>query len=606
MHDSTTHPMPFGTTLLDAGGVRFRLWAPSAASIALRLHADGGPRDIPMQTLAGGWHELVVPSAGPGSRYAFVTPSGLAVPDPASRFNPDDVHAPSMVVDPAAHAWRDTGWTGRPWHEAVIYELHVGAFTPAGTFLAAIDRLPELAALGVTAVELMPVADFPGRRGWGYDGVLPFAPDVSYGTPDDLKRLVDAAHAQGLMVLLDVVYNHFGPEGNYLHAFCPEFFNPAHQTPWGAAINFDGPGNRVVRDFFVHNALYWVEEFHIDGLRLDAVHAIRDPSSVHICCEIGHALRDGPGRHRAVHLVLENDDNTARWLERAADGRAACADAQWNDDIHHAAHVLATGEADGYYAEYADAPIAHFGRCLAEGFAWQGEPSPWRGDTARGEPSAQLAATAFVSFLQNHDQVGNRAFGERVGRLADPARIDALQACLLLAPQVPLLFMGEEFAASTPFLYFCDFEPGLAEAVSHGRREEFKRFAAFHDASERERIPDPNAQASFVASKLDWDERLRRPHAQRLAMVRELLGLRRQWLVPRLAGMRHGGRCTIDKGVLDVQWTLGDGSTWRLALNLCCMAAPFARGGQTIYAHRAEAANLLPDGVVVSLEPPRG
>jgi maltooligosyltrehalose trehalohydrolase len=304
--------------------------------------------------------------------------------------------------------------------------------------------------------------------------------------------------------------------------------------------------------------------------------------------------------------VLENDDNTARWLEPGADGRAACADAQWNDDIHHAAHVLATGEADGYYGEYADAPIARFGRCLAEGFAWQGEPSPWRSGAVRGEPSAQLAATAFVSFLQNHDQVGNRAFGERIGVLADPARIDALQACLLLAPQVPLLFMGEEFAASTPFLYFCDFEPGLAEAVSHGRREEFKRFAAFHDASERERIPDPNAQASFTASKLDWDERLRRPHAQRLALVRELLGLRRQWLVPRLAGMRHGGRCTIDKGVLDVQWTLGDGSTWRLAVNLCCMAAPFARGGQTIYAHRAEAANLLPDGVVVSLEPPRG
>ncbi|MFP5406559.1 MAG: malto-oligosyltrehalose trehalohydrolase, partial [Gammaproteobacteria bacterium] len=452
-------------------------------------------------------------------------------------------------------------------HEAVVYELHVGTFTQQGTFSAAARRLPELAALGITAIELMPVADFPGRRNWGYDGVLHFAPDASYGTPDELKHLVDQAHAAGLMVLLDVVYNHFGPEGNYLHGWCPQFFNPRHHTPWGAAINFDGEQNRPVRDFFLHNALYWVEEYHFDGLRLDAVHAIRDDSPVHIVCEIGKALRDGPGRERQVHLVLENDANETRRLERDARGRPLCATAQWNDDFHHAAHVLVSGETDGYYADYVDpagGALDAFGRALAEGFVYQGQSSSFRDGAARGEPSAYLPPDAFVDFLQNHDQVGNRAFGERLPTFADADRLTAAYACLLLAPQVPMLFMGEEFDASTPFLFFCDFGPELAEAVTRGRREEFRRFAAFADEGARERIPDPNADSTFRACKLRWDERSRPGHAERLALTAELLALRRQHLVPRIEAMRSPGRYRVDGGLLRAWWPLGDGSAWHL------------------------------------------
>jgi maltooligosyltrehalose trehalohydrolase len=474
----------------------------------------------------------------------------------ASRCNPDDVHGPSRVVDPGRHAWRETEWRGRPWHEAVVYELHVGTFTPEGTFAGAARRLADLAALGITAIELMPVADFPGRRSWGYDGVLPFAPDAAYGTPDELKALVDTAHGLGLMVLLDVVYNHFGPDGNYLHAYCPSFFNPQHHTPWGAAINFDGADSRSVRDFFVHNALYWIEEFHFDGLRLDAVHAMHDESPEHIAGEIARVLHDGPGRERPVHVVLENDANQASLLRHAK--------AQWNDDFHHAAHVLLTGETDGYYADYADAPLDRFGRALAEGFAYQGEPSAFRGGAARGEPSRQLAPTAFVSSLQTHDQVGNRAFGERIAMLADGATLDIAYACLLLSPHVPMLFMGEEFEASTPFLYFCDFEGDLAAAVTNGRRKEFSRFAAFADPAARERIPDPNDPATLQASRLHWDERTAGLHAQRLAQIGELLALRRQHLAPRLQGVPHGGLYRVDGPVLRVEWTLGDGSRWHL------------------------------------------
>jgi len=599
--------MPFGAEVQPGGGVRFRLWAPRAQAIALRLHEGGSEHERPMQRLQGGWHECTVPGAAAGTRYGFVMPGGLAVPDPASRCNPDDVHSPSQVIDPHAHDWRDDAWSGRPWHEAVIYELHVGSFTEAGTFAAAAQRLGGLAALGVTAVELMPVADFPGRRGWGYDGVLMFAPESAYGTPDDLKRLVEAAHGHGLMVLLDVVYNHFGPEGNYLHACCPEFFNPAHRTPWGAAINFDGDANRTVRDFFVHNALYWVEEFHFDGLRLDAVHAIRDGSATHICCEIAEALAQGPGRRRHVHLVLENDANQTRFLGRDPSGVPLHARAQWNDDLHHVAHVLATGESDGYYADYADESVVRFGRTLAEGFAYQGEPSAFRDGERRGEPSAHLPATAFVSYLQNHDQIGNRAFGDRLGPpAARTERLEALLACLLLAPHVPMLFMGEEYAASTPFLYFCDFGPELAAAVSKGRRDEFKRFAAFREEAARARIPDPNDEATFRASVLKWSERETPAHAARLALVRELLALRRRWLVPELAGLRGGGQYRVEGDLLQVQWPLGDGSTWRLAINLGRAPAEAPAAGVVVFERRAEGRRLQADGVRIALERPDG
>jgi maltooligosyltrehalose trehalohydrolase len=560
--------MPFGAESREDGTTRFRLWAPGARSVGLELGVTGAGGGCALTPQPGGWFEAILHEAPAGTRYAFRIDGGLRVPDPASRWNPDDVHAPSAVVDPRTFTWSDGAWRGRPWEEAVIYELHVGTFTPEGTFAAAIGKLDYLADLGVTALEIMPVADFPGRRNWGYDGVLPYAPDSAYGAPDDLKRLVAAAHSRGLMVLLDVVYNHFGPEGNYLHAYAPQFFNARHQTPWGAAINFDADGSRVVRDFFIHNALYWLEEYGMDGLRLDAVHAIADESQPDIVAELCETVRAGPGRHRHVHVVLENDHNQSSYLERDARHVPLRASAQWNDDAHHACHILVTGERDGYYADYAERPLWYLGRCLAEGFAYQGEVSAYRDHQPRGEPSGHLPATAFVSFVQTHDQVGNRAFGERIAEIADPAALRAALACLLLAPAPPLLFMGEEFAASTPFLFFCDFGPELAAAVTRGRRAEFGKFVRFHDPAMQATIPDPNDPATFAASQLQWVEHDEPEHREWLELYRELLGLRRRHIVPRLAGMRSGGSFALTgDDVLRVGWTLGDGARLHLVAN---------------------------------------
>ena len=589
-HVKHGHAMPFGAEVQADGGTRFRLWAPGAKQLTLEIGDGPTQSSTSMKSLDQGWFEAVVPDAPAGTRYAYRV-GDTRFPDPASRFNPDDVHGTSMVVEPLAFDWKDANWIGRPWEEAVIYELHIGTFTPEGTFSAAIDRLDYLAGLGVSALEIMPVADFPGQRNWGYDGVLPFAPDAAYGTPDDLKRLVEQAHLRGLMVFLDVVYNHFGPEGNYLNAYAPQFFNPKHHTPWGAAINFDAEGSRNVRDFFVHNALYWIEEYRFDGLRLDAVHAIMDDSKPDIVTEIAHALRQGPGRKRQVHLVLENDSNQSRYLERDTSNRPLQASAQWNDDIHHAFHILTTGERDGYYEDYAARPLWFLGRTLAEGFAYQGEASPHRDGAVRGEKSAHLPAAAFVCFLQTHDQVGNRALGERLCAIAEPQALRAATACLLLAPAPPMLFMGEEFAASTPFQFFCEFGPELAAAVTRGRRQEFSRFERFSDPAAQAAIPDPNDPSTFAASKLRWDEIERAPHSESLALHRELLALRHRVIVPRLAGMRSGGTFRIEHGsVLRVQWTLGEGSVLHLIAN---------------FAASASAAVTMPPGYVVYANPPQ-
>lgn len=586
------HPLPMGAELLPRGGVRFRLWAPGARRVGLCLGPPGHDRELPMGADADGWHTLEVAEAGAGDLYRYRIDGGLHVPDPASRHNPDDVHGPSRVVDPAAFQWQDTAWRGRHWAEAVIYELHVGSFTPEGSFRAAMDRLDYLAELGITAVELMPVADFPGRRGWGYDGVLLFAPDAAYGTPDDLKAFVQAAHARGMMVLLDVVYNHFGPEGNYLHVYAPQFFNPDEHTPWGAAIDLAKP---QVRDFFIHNALYWLTEYRFDGLRLDAVHAMPHKSRLTFLAELAHAVRAGPGRERLVHLVLENDANESKYLGDGFNGivndvasrnpRPATAGddaghlpnpirAQWNDDWHHAMHVLLSGEADGYYADYADDPARHLARCLAEGFAWQGDASPYRGGELRGEPSWQLPAAGFVAFLQNHDQVGNRALGERLSALARPQALKAAMAAMLLSPQPPLLFMGEEFAAATPFLFFCDFGPDLRDAVRDGRRREFARFARFSDPAARAAIPDPCALETYAASKLDWGCLEQPAHREWLEHTRQLLKLRAWELNHRLAGTRAQEARVLAPGALRAAWRLGDGATLTLLLNL-------SRGGVT-------------------------
>ncbi|MGH8508572.1 MAG: malto-oligosyltrehalose trehalohydrolase [Gammaproteobacteria bacterium] len=558
------HGIPFGAEVLP-DGVRFRLWAPAARDVSLCLRTPHGERALAMPAIGAGWFDLVTADAHAGSRYRYQIDGGIKVPDPASRFNPDDVHGPSEVIDPVAYEWGDAEWRGRPWHGAVVYELHVGTFTPEGTFAGLERRLNHLADLGVTAIELMPIAAFPGRRNWGYDGVLLFAPDAGYGTPDDLKRLIQAAHARSLMVFLDVVYNHFGPEGNYLHAYAPPFFTERYHTPWGAAINYDGEASRTVRDFFVHNALYWLEEFHLDGLRFDAVHAICDDSSPDILEEIGSAVRAGPGRSRYVHLVLENEHNAAHYLRPMG-----CYDAQWNDDLHHALHVLVSDEHDGYYADYADRPIWHLGRCLAEGFAYQGDPSPFRQGALRGEPSRDLPPTAFISFMHNHDQIGNRAFGERLTHIADPQRVRTAVAILLLAPQPPLMFMGEEWAASTPFLYFCDFQGDLAIAVTQGRRREFSRYAKFSDPEAQAGIPNPNDPATYIQSVLNWSEIDHDPHREHLAVFRELLALRRLAITPRLAEIpsAHAAFTLIGTRGLQVAWILGDGARLSLLANL--------------------------------------
>lgn len=596
------HRMPFGAEILEPGRTRFRLWAPAASDVTLVLARQGGAEPMPMAAARGGWWELVA-AAPAHTRYRYRIDGGREVPDPASRFNPDDVHGPSQVVDPTAFEWGDGDWRGRPWEQAVLYELHVGTFSPSGTFAGVEQRLDYLAELGVSAINLMPIADFPGKRGWGYDGVLPYAPDAAYGRPETLKHLIAAAHARGLMVILDVVYNHFGPEGNYLSLYAPRFFSDRHHTPWGAAISFDSPDSRTVRDFFIHNALYWLEEYHLDGLRLDAVNAIIDESEPDILTEIATAVRRGPGSRRRVHLVLENDRNQVRYLRRDANGTPHLYDAQWNDDVHHAFHVLLTGESDGHYADYAQDPTRFLGRCLAEGFAYQGEVSPYRGHTARGEPSANLPPAAFVSFLQTHDQVGNRAHGERLAVLAEETALRAATLAWLLAPAPPLLFMGEEFGAVTPFLYFCDLAGELAAAVTAGRRREFARFARFANSAAQAAIPDPNDPATVERSRLDWNCIDRPPHARWLAFYQRLLALRREHVTPRLSGMGgNTGRFEVlAAGALACEWRLGDGSRLQLWLNLAPreVTFPAAPAGALLdceprFAEAALAARRLP------------
>ncbi|MGK7345468.1 MAG: malto-oligosyltrehalose trehalohydrolase [Candidatus Nitrospinota bacterium M3_3B_026] len=592
--------MSFGARVEQDGAVRFRLWAPAAEKVELALAAGGETEKLPMTAEGDGWKTITTDLASHGSRYSFIIDGGLKVPDPASRYQPDDVHGDSQMIDPARFEWRDGSWTGRPFEEAVIYEMHVGTFTPEGTFAAAKEKLGRLADLGVTAVELMPVADFPGTRGWGYDGVYIFAPEARYGTPDDLKEFIQTAHEMGLMVFLDVVYNHFGPEGNYLRSYAPAFFTSRHKTPWGDAINFDGKDSRWPRRFFVDNALYWLTEYNFDGLRLDAVHAIKDDSSPDILEEIARVVREGPGASRLVHLVLENDNNAARYIERDGAGRPRLYTAQWNDDVHHVLHVLTTGEAGGYYADYADAPARRLGRCLAEGFDYQGEPSAYRGGERRGEPSAHLPPQAFVSFLQNHDQVGNRAFGERITSLASMEAVRAATAVVLLSPSPPLLFMGQEWGCRKPFLFFCDFGPELAESVARGRREEFSRFPEFSDPKVRGRIPDPNIEKTFLDSTLDWAETETEEAREWMQFHRELLDIRKREIVPRLGKSRitSARYKTSPPGAALVYWAFEDGAAFELMANLNDEAAPMEtrRNARTLYIFGEKAQEALAEG----------
>lgn len=540
----------FGATVIAPDRTRFHLWAPAQQRVVLEIEGQDG---IAMPLLDGGWFEIEMP-VGAGTRYRYRIEHGgrpMTVPDPASRAQHGDVHGWSVVVDIGRYDWQVRDWQGRPWEEAVIYELHPGLM---GGFQGIEARLPVLAALGVTAVELMPVADFPGPRNWGYDGVLPYAPDEAYGTPAQLCHLVDTAHSLGLMVFLDVVYNHFGPDGNYLALTAPQFFRDDIHTPWGPAIDFRQP---EVRAFFTGNAIQWVNEYRIDGLRLDAVHAIGDPGWLD---EMALAVRAVAGPRRHVHLVLEHDGNVASHLEPAP----RRFDAQWNDDAHHVLHTLLTGEHGGYYGDYAQRPAERLARVLSEGFDYQGQPSAHRGGQARGTPSGHLPPTAFVSFLQNHDQTGNRAFGERLITLSDAQALRAAVALLLLSPQIPLIFMGEEAGSRTPFLYFTSHHQELAEQVREGRRREFAGFPAFAEEAQRARIPDPNIASTFEASRpedgldaADWR-----------ALYSRLLALRRDRLVPALSGTRSLGAQALSGQAVVAHWRLGDGARLTIACNL--------------------------------------
>jgi len=541
---------------LNPEGTTFRLWAPAAQRVDLLLEQQRHP----LTSCKHGWFEANVPGAGAGTRYRFRIDDEIDVPDPASAFQPDDVFGPSEVIDPANYTWRAKDWRGRPWHETVLLEAHVGTFTREGTYRAMIDRLDHLAETGITALELLPLADFAGSRNWGYDGVLWYAPDSAYGRPEDLKLLIDEAHLRGLMVFLDVVYNHFGPEGNYFGRYAPSFFTDA-QTPWGSAIDYRVP---QVRAFAIENALYWLDEYRFDGLRLDAVHAIAELGEIPMLNDLSLAagqLAAETGRH--IHLVLENDDNRVSLLDPIQDPPCGKYRAQWNDDYHHAWHVKLTGEKQGYYRDYQRSPLSDIARALCSGFVYQGEASEHRGGQLRGEVSGSLPPTAFVNFLQNHDQIGNRAFGDR---LETGARRDAIEAGLaitLLAPAIPMLFMGEEWGSKMPFPFFCDFKGDLAEAVRKGRREEY----AWAYATYGDDVPDPLSEATFRSAILDW-ETSSGSGAERLALVRELLATRRHHIMPRLAGARFGEARMADDGTLKANWHLGDDARLLLTANL--------------------------------------
>ncbi|MBX5156856.1 malto-oligosyltrehalose trehalohydrolase [Rhizobium sp. NZLR1] len=583
--------MTFGPAFTE-DGILFRLWAPLHDSVSLKIEG-ADPR--PMQAAEDGWHRCIVPNAHACTRYRFVLPDGLEIPDPASRFQPQDVHGPSEVVDLSSYRWKTSDWPGRPWEEMVIYEMHIGCFTPEGSFRAAIERLDHLRELGITALQIMPLSEFPGRYSWGYDGVLPYAPDSSYGRPEDFMALVDAAHQRGISVFLDVVYNHFGPDGNYIPSYAP-LFTDHHKTPWGHGINYDGDGSQMIREFVIENAIYWITEFRLDGFRFDAVHAIKDDSDEHLLYELARRVRAAAG-DRHVHLIIENEENDSDLLKRDEKGEAKLFTAQWNDDVHHVLHIAATGETFGYYADYAG-DAGKLGRALAEGFVFQGEHMSYRGG-GRGRPSGHLPPTAFISFIQNHDQIGNRALGDRVLASSPANAVKAVIAIYLLAPEIPMLFMGEEWGAEEPFPFFCDFDEDLNEKVRKGRREELSRLPGF-DADD---LLDPTAPSTFAAAKLDWSKRTT---SDVLEYYRTLLDLRHRKIVPLLKGVAGGSAVYRSAGnAIAVDWTLAESRHLHLRANLGSEAGrpldPQQGDAETIFRLGSDGGDLAPWTVIWSM-----
>jgi maltooligosyltrehalose trehalohydrolase len=527
--------LPIGAEIAPHGGAHFRVWAPRASLVEVDL----GTRRIKLTPETDGYHAGLAPEVRAGAQYTYRLDEGSPYPDPASRFQPDGPHGPSEVIDPSSFPWTDQRWAGVPKEGQVIYEMHVGTFTPAGTWGAAAHELSELARAGITVVEVLPVADFVGDFGWGYDGVNLFAPTRLYGQPDDFRAFVNGAHMAGLGVLLDVVYNHLGPDGNYLGQFAAEYFTTRYRTDWGAALNFDGPGSGPVREFFVSNAEYWIEEFHLDGFRFDATQDIHDASPEHLLAVIARRARAKAGA-RTLFLVAENEPQHAELARPVADGGYGL-DALWNDDFHHSAMVAVTGRAEAYYSDFAGTPQELIS-AVKGGFLFQGQRYSWQGKL-RGSPARDLPFTSFVNFIQNHDQVANSLAGLRGHRLTSPGRYRAITALLLLAPATPLLFQGQEFGASSPFLFFADLPSELAKLTRAGRAEFLAQFPSIAGAEAQAALPDPTDRLTFERSRLDLGERER--HAPTYALHLDLLRLRREDPVFRTQG--SGG---VDGAVL--------------------------------------------------------
>ena len=582
-----TFQKQWGAEFISGDVVRFRVWAEGQQQLTLRL----AERDLPMTAVGNGWFQIDVPDVTHGTEYQFVLQDGMAVPDPASRAQKGDVNGPSVVIDPGRYQPINPDWAGRPWEETVIYELHIGTFTPQGTFRAAIDKLPYLAELGITQLEVMPVSQFGGSRGWGYDGVLLYAPHSAYGTPEDFHAFIDAAHGLGLSVVLDIVLNHFGPEGNYLPLLSPAFFDAQRMTPWGNGIAYE---REPVRHYILDAPLFWLTEYRLDGLRFDAIDQIKDTASKHILQQIAETIREAlPDRH--IHLTTEDSRNVIFLHPRDEKGATPLFTAEWNDDFHNAAHVFATGETHAYYQDFAFEPEKKFARALAEGFVYQGEVSLQTGHS-RGVECHTQPPTFFVDFIQNHDQTGNRAQGERLITLAGADKTRVLLAALLLSPHIPLLFMGEEYGETNPFLFFTDFHGDLAKAVREGRAKEFTGHSG-HDGD----VPDPNDEQTFARSKLDWHNVTTAQGKSWLRFTRSLLVLRHRYLVPLLrpGGTVEGKIVKTAPGMVAVSWSFPTG-TLSLALNIGNKPVDVpALAGETLFSWPEAAEVLVPNSIVV-------
>lgn len=526
--------LPIGAETI-RNGTHFRVWAPKRRRVAVRIGTDVHALAAEPSGHFSGW----IAGASAGTRYKFVLDGAEAFPDPASRYQPEGPHSESEVVDPSRFAWSDAAWRGVDSRGQVTYELHIGTFTTEGTFRAAADRLPDLAQLGVTVIEVMPVAEFPGRFGWGYDGVDLFAPFHGYGQPDDFRAFVDGAHREGLGIILDVVYNHVGPDGNYLRQFADQYFSTRHATEWGDAINYDGDRCDGVREFVLANVKHWIAEYHLDGLRLDATHAIRDESPRHLLADIGEAARAAAGNRRVL-IAAENEPQDTRLVRAAATGGHEL-DHLWCDDFHHSAFVAATGRREAYFTDYAGTP-QEFVSAMKYGILFQGQYYQWQ-KQRRGGPSWDVERHRMVFYLENHDQVANSRDGRRLHQLTSPGRYRALTAVLLLAQQSPLLFQGQEFGSTRPFLYFADHAPELASLVRKGRAGFLSEFPSIGDARDAHELDDPSAPATFERSRLDPGERER--HTTHLALHRDLIALRRDDPV-----IRDGGNTRLDGAVL--------------------------------------------------------